>query len=322
MKKRIIEMLEKADGYVSGEEISEKLGITRSGVWKHINSLKSEGYEITSVRNRGYKLNASPDLLSEEKIRQRMHGSLLGSRITVMKTVDSTNEEVKRRAHEGAESGLIVASESQTAGKGRFSRKWSSGSDGGLYFSFLLRPELPPSDMAGITLACGHAVCQAIREYTGLPAQIKWPNDIIIGRKKVCGILTEMAAQSDQVDYVVTGIGINVNNPSFPEEIADKADSLYLETGEKLDRNEFFACVINHLDRVIQNYLVSLSIEDIEQFKSLCATIGKEVSVQRGNIQYKGKAFDVAPTGELMILTEDGRELSVNSGEVTVQGIY
>ena len=164
-------------------------------------------------------------------------------------------------------------------------------------------------------------MCLAIRSFTGLDARIKWPNDIIIGNKKLCGILTEMAAQSDCIDYVVTGIGINVNNVSFPEEISQKSTSLYLETGTKINRSDLLAEVIKRLDSVISSFLVSLSIDDIENFKSLCATIGRQVSVKRGNTELTGTACDITPTGELIIKTDSG-EVTVNSGEVTVQGIY
>lgn len=322
MKGKIISLLKENGGYVSGEKISEELGITRSAVWKHINSLKEEGCIIDSVRNKGYRLISEPDNLDEKKIRGLLNVAMIGRDLITMKSVDSTNEEAKRLAHEGAPHGLVIASDRQTAGKGRFSRKWSSEPDGGLYFSVLLKPELPPSDIASITLSAGYAVCLAVREYTGLDAGIKWPNDVILGSKKLCGILTEMAAQSDRIDYVIIGIGINVNNISFPDEIAEKAVSLRMAAGSPIDRSEFFACVINKLDRVIGDFLISLSIDDIAHFKELCATMGRNVTVVRSGQEISGVACDVSPTGELIIRLENGKEITVTSGEVTVQGIY
>ncbi len=307
---------------MSGETLSKQFGITRSAVWKHIVGLKEEGYQIDSVRNRGYRLLSAPDRLDAGAILQQIPSAAVGTGLKVMQTVDSTNEEMKRLARKGAENGLIVAAECQTAGKGRFCRTWSSEMDGGLYFSLLLRPELPPADIASITLAAGFGVCLAVRNFTGIDARIKWPNDVIVGKKKICGILTEMAAQSDRIDYVVIGIGINVNKEQFPEEIADRATSLMLETGKRIDRNAFFACVIRYLDRVIGDFLVSLSLSDVEQFKNLCATMGRVVSVQRGNQTLSGTACDISPLGELVVRMEDGGELVINSGEVTVQGIY
>ena len=305
MKGKIISLLKENGGYVSGEKISEELGITRSAVWKHINSLKEEGCIIDSVRNKGYRLISEPDNLDEKKIRGLLNVAMIGRDLITMKSVDSTNEEAKRLAHEGG-----------------FSRKWSSEPDGGLYFSVLLKPELPPSDIASITLSAGYAVCLAVREYTGLDAGIKWPNDVILGSKKLCGILTEMAAQSDRIDYVIIGIGINVNNISFPDEIAEKAVSLRMAAGSPIDRSEFFACVINKLDRVIGDFLISLSIDDIAHFKELCATMGRNVTVVRSGQEISGVACDVSPTGELIIRLENGKEITVTSGEVTVQGIY
>ncbi len=322
MKGKIISLLKENGGYMSGEKISEELGITRSAVWKHINSLKEDGYEIDSVRNKGYMLTAEPDHLDEEKIRSKLDVSAIGKRLVILKTVDSTNEEAKRLARSGGQHGLIVTSDSQTNGKGRFSRKWSSGPDGGLYFSILLKPDLPPSDIASITLSAGYAVCLAVREYTGLEAAIKWPNDIILGSKKLCGILTEMAAQSDRIDYVIIGIGINVNNQSFPEEIAHKAISMRMALGRPIDRSDFFACVINKLDRVIGDFLISLSIDDIAHFKTLCATMNRTVTIVRAGQEITGTACDVSPGGELIVRLEGGKEITVTSGEVTVQGIY
>lgn len=322
MKARILSILKCADGYVSGESLSKVLGITRSAVWKHITALREEGYKINSVTNKGYYLENMPDILSSEAVTAGLETTLIGGRVITMKTVDSTNEEIKRLARQGAEEGILVTSEEQTAGKGRFSRVWKSGNDGGLYFSFLLKPDLPPADISSITLAAGYAVCLAIREYTGIDARIKWPNDIIVGNKKLCGILTEMAAQSDRIDYVIPGIGINVNNHKFPEDIAEKATSIYLETGKETNRNDLLREVIKKLDETISRFFVSLSIDDIEDFKNICATMGRTVTVTRSGQEITGTACSITATGELVITAKDGNELIISSGEVTVQGIY
>lgn len=321
MRAKILSALKNSEGYISGEQISSELGITRSAVWKYINSLKAEGYQIDSVRNKGYQLVASPEKLDKDEICSHMDTGLVGKEIIILDSVDSTNEEIKRLATKGAVSGTVVAAEHQTAGKGRFGRVWDSD-DGGLYFTLLLRPDLPPSDISSITLASGYAVCLAIREYTGAEARVKWPNDIIIGNKKVCGILTEMAAQSDRIDYVAIGIGINLNHKSFPETISGKATSLFLETGRHTDKNSFFAVVLEHLDRVITNFLVSLSVDDLNNFKAICATLGRQVSVERSGSLIKGIATDITSGGELVVTDESGSSFTVCSGEVTVQGIY
>ncbi len=211
LKTKILSALKHTEGYVSGEQLSTELGMTRSAVWKYIKALKADGYKIDSVRNKGYRLIASPDKLDEEDITNGLETTLVGKKLILLDEVDSTNEEVKRLAAQGAEDGTVVAAEHQTSGRGRFGRVWDSD-NGGLYFTILLRPELPPSDIASITLAAGYGVCLAVREYSGADARIKWPNDVIIGNRKICGILTEMAAQSDRIDYVAIGIGINLNH--------------------------------------------------------------------------------------------------------------
>lgn len=313
--------LKNSEGYISGEQISAELGITRSAVWKYINALKADGYQIDSVRNKGYKLVAAPERLDHDEICSRLHTSLIGKEIIVLDIVDSTNEEVKRLAAKGGENGSVVTAEQQTAGKGRFGRVWSSD-NGGLYFTVLLKPNLPPSDIASITLASGYAVCQAIIAYTGLQARVKWPNDIIIGTKKVCGILTEMAAQSDRIDYVAIGIGINLNHTEFPRPIDKKATSLLIETGKRIDKNDFLAVVLGYLDKVITDFCVSLSVDDLKNFKAVCATLGRQVTVERGSSVIKGVAVDITSSGELVVTDENGTEVIVGSGEVTVQGIY
>lgn len=322
MKSKILSVLKGSEDFVSGEELSKTLGVSRTAVWKNINSLRNNGYVINSVTNKGYKLVECPDILDENIISDGLDTGLAGKKIIVLKTVDSTNEEIKRCAANGEESGLIIAADEQTAGKGRLGRVWQSQAGEGIYFSLLIRPDLPPSDISSITLAAGYAVCIAIREYTNCDAKIKWPNDIIINNKKVCGILTEMAAQSDRLDFVATGIGINANNAEFPEEIKSKATSLFLETGSKINRNELFRHVIKTLDKVLCSFLVSLSLDDVYNFKSLCATLGKNVSVQRNNKTIEGVAVDINLNGELIIKDNYGNNTAINSGEVTVQGIY
>lgn len=321
MKDKVIEILSEAGDYVSGEELSRQLGVSRTAIWKYIKALREEGYEIGSSTNKGYILESCPERLDAEKVSGGAFFETVGTKIEIMDSVDSTNNEVKRRAADGAESGLIIAAERQTGGKGRLGREWCSD-EGGLYFTALLRPELPPTDIASITLAAGYAVCLAIRRATGLDARIKWPNDIVIGNKKVCGILTEMAAQSDMLDYVAIGIGVNVNHKSFPEEIGGKATSLLIETGESFDRNALLREMIYYLDAVLSSFLISLYIDDMDNFRGLCVTIGRQVSVTRNGAELTGTATDVNALGELIIRDSDGKEHTINSGEVTVQGIY
>ena len=322
MQKKILDILLNADDFISGQEISEKLGVSRQAVWKSINALKEKGYEIQSVTNRGYRLVSSPNYLNESSLKSLLHNKIIGKNLIVLDSVNSTNDYLKKLGNEGCETGTVVAAREQTRGKGRLGRTWQSKKDDGIAFSVLLRPNVAPSEVSAITPLAGLAVCKAIREYTKLDCVIKWPNDIIIGRKKLVGILTEMSAEFDAVEYVITGIGINVDHTSFPEEIAFKATSLLLETGRHIDKNEFLACVLEHLENEFVKNNLELTPTALSEYTDLCATVGRSVTFQRGTRRISGMAVGVSEHGELKVMMSDGTISLVNSGEVTVQGIY
>ena len=322
MQKKILDILLNADDFISGQEISEKLGVSRQAVWKSINALKEKGYEIQSVTNRGYRLVSSPDYLNESSLKSLLHNKIIGKNLIVLDSVNSTNDYLKKLGNEGCENGTVVAAREQTRGKGRLGRTWQSKKDDGIAFSVLLRPNVAPSEVSAITPLAGLAVCKAIREYTKLDCVIKWPNDIIIGRKKLVGILTEMSAEFDAVEYVITGIGINVDHTSFPEEIAFKATSLLLETGRHIDKNEFLACVLEHLENEFVKNNLELTPTALSEYTDLCAPVGRSVTFQRGTRRISGMAVGVSEHGELKVMMSDGTICLVNSGEVTVQGIY
>ncbi len=322
MQKKILDILLNADDFISGQEISEKLGVSRQAVWKSINALKEKGYEIQSVTNRGYRLVSSPNYLNESSLKSLLHNKIIGKNLIVLDSVNSTNDYLKKLGNEGCDNGTVVAAREQTRGKGRLGRTWQSKKDDGIAFSVLLRPNVAPSEVSAITPLAGLAVCKAIREYTKLDCVIKWPNDIIIGRKKLVGILTEMSAEFDAVEYVITGIGINVDHTSFPEEIAFKATSLLLETGRHIDKNEFLACVLEHLENEFVKNNLELTPTALSEYTDLCATVGRSVTFQRGTRRISGMAVGVSEHGELKVMMSDGTISLVNSGEVTVQGIY
>lgn len=322
MQKKILDILLNTDDFISGQEISEKLGVSRQAVWKSINALKEKGYEIQSVTNRGYRLVSSPDYLNESSLKSLLHNKIIGKNLIVLDSVNSTNDHLKKLGNEGCENGTVVAAREQTRGKGRLGRTWQSKKDDGIAFSVLLRPNVAPSEVSAITPLAGLAVCKAIREYTKLDCVIKWPNDIIVGRKKLVGILTEMSAEFDAVEYVITGIGINIDHTSFPEEIAFKATSLLLETGRHIDKNEFLACVLEHLENEFVKNNLELTPTALSEYTDLCATVGRSVTFQRGTRRISGMAVGVSEHGELKVMISDGTICLVNSGEVTVQGIY
>ena len=321
-KDKILQCLKEAEDYVSGEDLSRELGVSRSAVWKNINSLRENGYPIESVTNRGYRLSAEPDVLNETEVLNGLRTKTIGRSIAAFREIDSTNEEAKRRAQQGAPHGSVFVAERQLGGKGRLGRVWVSPPKTGLWFTILLRPEEAPSQVAGITLLTGLAVCRAIHGATGCGAMIKWPNDIVIGGRKVCGILTEMSAEIDRVHYAVVGIGINVNNEDFPPELSVKATSLRMETGKPVSRVHLLQRILEEFESPYDAYIEKGGPFFLEDYKKRCVTLGRTVGAIRGREQIAGTAVDITPDGELVVRLKNGELLQINSGEVTVQGIY
>lgn len=315
MKQKILDILKNADGYISGERISEQLSISRAAVWKHIKKFKESGYEIESVTNKGYRLVSSPDIITESGIKSGLNTEFIGRNLYIYDEIDTTNECAK--LNNAAPDGSVFIAEVQTHGKGSHGRGWVSPRGTGIWHTILLKPDISPLEVQKITLAAGLAVCKAI----GLDAQIKWPNDIVIGDKKVCGILTEMSAEMDMVNYVVCGIGINVNTESFAAEIAHRATSMYIESGQKYCRNEIIARLMNEFEYYYKRFLDCGLDAILNEYKQHCVTIGREVSVIFKNETVAGKAVDVDENGSLVVETENGT-IHVTSGEVSVRGIY
>lgn len=315
MKKKILAILQNSGGYVSGEKISEQTGISRAAVWKHIKSLKNMGYEIKSVTNRGYLLVSSPDLITAEGITERLNTEFIGRKLFIYDETDSTNERAKTNSTENE--GSVFIAEVQNHGKGSRGRGWVSPRGSGIWHTILLKPDIAPTEVAQITLVAGLAVCKAI----GMGAKIKWPNDIVIGTKKVCGILTEMSAEIDMVNYVVCGIGINVNTESFDKEIAHRATSMYIESGEKQTRNDIIAKELNYFEYYYKKFLAGGLSAILDEYKENCVTIGRDVTVIYKKETVTGKAVDIDENGALVVETENGI-IRVTSGEVSVRGIY
>lgn len=259
--------------------------------------------------------------INKNTLTENLKTKWLAQKLIYLPNVDSTNQEVKRIAFDYPH-GTAVVAEQQTAGKGRLGRIWSSPKGTGLWFSILLKPNISPDQMSGITLVCGLGVCKAIRKYTGLNALIKWPNDIIIGNKKICGILTEMKAEADIISYAVAGIGINVNTTEFDEDIKHKATSLSVEANTAIDRAELFKEIMLYLEKSFDDYFSKPDKAISDEYIKLCATLGRNVTVARGNTIFNGKAVGVEATGDLLVEIADGTIIQVSSGEVTVQGIY
>lgn len=318
----ILRYLKESDGYVSGEDLSRRLGISRSAVWKNINNLRDNGYVIESVTNRGYRVMDSSDVLSPHEILSGLNTHAFGKQVFCFPEIDSTNEEAKRQAQQGATHGTLYVSDKQNGGKGRLGRVWENPAKTALSFSLLLRPDAPPAQVSNLTLLTGLAVRRAIKTVTGCDAGIKWPNDIVIGTKKVCGILTEMTAEVDRVHFAVVGIGVNVNNESFPEELAIKATSLRIENQDQVSRVVLLQQILKEFEDLYTDYFVNGNGAWIQDYKNACVSLNRTVSTVRNNEKLIGTAVDITDGGELVVQTDDGQRIEIYSGEVTVQGIY
>ena len=325
MKQKILRMLREAEAYVSGQELCDRFGVSRTAVWKVINGLKDEGYEIISVPRRGYYLKSVPDILSESEIASCMRTKWLGRQVVYFEETDSTNTQAKRLAEEGAESGTLVVADMQTAGKGRRGRSWQQSSGTMISMTFILKPEFPPDEASMLTLVAAHSVAKAIEEETGLTASIKWPNDIIINGKKIVGILTEMSlsVEQDCIHYVVVGIGINVNLTEIPEEIRETATSLSLETGRSIGRSKLIARVMEYFEKDYEQFLETGDLSGIlDSYNAHLISMDREVRILDPKGEYTGISRGMNRVGELLVEREDGSTVNVYAGEVSVRGLY
>lgn len=325
MKDRILMiLLQNKEDFVSGEEISKEIGVSRTAVWKAIEQLRDSGFEIDSRSNKGYRLIKMADKLNATVIGHYLNARTLGQVIEIHDSIGSTNNRAKELAQEGAVHGTLVAAEEQRSGRGRLGRAWSSPPKVGLWMSLILRPAFPPRFAPKMTVLAGLAVIRAINTITGLKAAIKWPNDIIINSKKLCGILTEMQAEPDLIEYVITGIGMNVNTlkENFPAEIRDSATSLFIEWGQKVDRCRLMAAILNELEVLYQEYESTTNFSGIiQEFKENCITLGRHVRVVSPAGEWEGEAIDLTEDCELVVKLADGTKRTVMSGDVSVRGI-
>lgn len=319
---RILELLRRQEGFLSGEDIGRELSITRAAVWKGIKKLREEGYEIEAVTNRGYRLTNPETMYNKRELEQGLKTKTMGQSIYFYEETDTTNNRARELALEGAPEGTLVVAEKQTAGRGRRGKVWESPLGTGIWMSLVLRPQIMPAEASVLTLLCGLATAEAIEVETGLSVGIKWPNDILINGKKAVGILTEMDCEMSQVHFVIPGIGINVNTTSFPPEIADIATSLYLECGKTVSRRRLVHKVLERLEEYYETFLRTGSFTAmLEDYRKHCITLGKEVHVL-GREPFFAEALDITPEGELLVRRADnGKEEVVFSGEVSIRGV-
>lgn len=330
MKEKILRELRNAgEGYVSGTSLCASLGVSRQAVWKNIVALKENGYEIESVSNKGYHLLAEPDKMYGPNILSRLSEECLCKQVESFECVDSTNTKIKQLAEAGASEGLVVVAEKQTSGKGRRGRKWDSEPGIGIWMSLLLRPTLPTDKISGLTLLAAMAITKAVSETCQIECSIKWPNDVVIAKKKICGILTEMSSEEDYIHYVVVGMGINANTKSFPKELEDMATSIALQTGKKVDRTELTARVIENLCVYYSRFEKEQDLSSfVEEYNGMLANMDQEVRVYHGMVEHSSKenietgiARGIDSDGALLV-ESDGEIKRVVSGEVSVRGLY
>lgn len=309
-------LAEAGDEFVSGEAISDKLGLTRAAVWKHVESLRSQGYRIDAVPARGYRLSEIPDRLTALELRPLLNTHDIGQVLHHFELISSTNDHARELAEEGAGHGEVVIADSQTGGRGRRGRPWVSPPGLNAYFSVILRPELPPARAPELTLLASVAICDALRQ-ANVPAAIKWPNDLLVQDRKIAGILTEMASEPERVHWAVIGIGVNVNAAAtdFPPELRDVATSVLLERGEPAPRALFVAACLTALESWLDRHAEE-GFEPVRlAWRERSATLGREVTVKTDGREIVGRAEDIDAAGALLVRTDEGIQ-RILSGDV------
>ena len=309
-------------GAVSGTDLAHQAGVSRTAIWARIEDLRSLGYDIAASPHLGYRLLSAPDALHADDLISRLGKTkVIGRDIRVFQETTSTNDVIEKLARDGVKEGAVVFAESQTKGRGRLGRKWLSPSSKGLWFSVLLRPNLRPQETTQLTVASATALRRAIQSHTGLEPEIKWPNDVLIGGKKVAGILTELNAELDRVNYIILGIGVDVNlNPGdFPIELRKSVTSLKAELSRPLSRAELAVVILRELDadygRICSGQFPAVA----DEWEEHCTTIGQNVTIRIGDRQIRGRAESLDEAGALILRTTHGHLERIIGGDVTLE---
>jgi BirA family biotin operon repressor/biotin-[acetyl-CoA-carboxylase] ligase len=309
-------------GSVSGADLSRKLGISRAAIWARIEALRGLGYDIEASPHLGYRLVSAPDLLHADDLLSRLGTTrIVGRDIRVFERTTSTNDLIARLARDGIREGAVVFAESQSRGRGRLGRLWISPPRKGLWFSILLRPDLPPQSATQLTVAAATALARAVALQTRLVPEIKWPNDILIRGRKVAGILTELTAELDHVKEVVLGIGVNVNLDAaeLPHDLRRTATSLKIESGQAVDRAELAVAVLRELDGDYERIRRGQFELVAGEWQQRCGTLGREVSIRIGDRVIRGRAESLDAEGALLLRTQHGRLERILGGDVTME---
>lgn len=331
MKAKILELLREKETYVSGQELCEQFGVSRTAVWKAIGQLKKEGYVIEAVQNKGYHLvNQAEEVYNQADIQSRLKTKWVGHPLLFFDSIDSTNIRAKLEAEQGAESGLLVVADQQTAGRGRRGRGWESPSGSNIYYTLMLKPDFNADCAPMLTLVMALAVAKGIRQTLGRGSEegaakvgIKWPNDIVVDGKKVCGILTEMSMEHGYIQHIVIGVGINVRRQEFPEEIRDRAAAIDEQCGFCISRSQLIADIMEAFEEDYEIFLQTHDLKGLrDSYAKLLVNRDREVCVLDPKGEFRGTARGINDQGELLVERQDGSIEEVYAGEVSVRGVY
>ncbi len=314
MKDEILSLLEKYD-FVSGETLAEALGVSRAAIWKQIEYLRRLGYEVESIRNKGYRLISKPDVPYSMEIVRNLDTKVIGRKLYYFKKLPSTNLFARELVDQKVSNGSVVVADVQTHGRGRKDRTWFSPT-GGLWFSVIVYPDIPPRKSMMLTMAASLGVADAIKTITGIVPLIKWPNDVLINEKKVCGILTEIDAEIDRVNFAIVGIGLNANN-KLPTDFNKYATTLRQERGSKVSRVQILRSILKSFDEQYEKLVRGKYDEIRKNWLSSSQIIGKHVCVQEGSIRLEGIVNDIDEDGSLILKSDSGIH-RVLSGDVEV----
>ncbi|MCE5221737.1 MAG: biotin--[acetyl-CoA-carboxylase] ligase [Clostridium sp.] len=322
MEDKILNELKNANDYISGEYLSSTLNVSRTAIWKHIKNLKSKGYLIEGISNKGYKLIYSPDLLNKSELLPLIKTSIIGKNIIHFDDIDSTNIKAKEFAQKSIEDGSIIIAEKQTLGSGRFNRQWVSPS-GGLWFTLVLRPHIPPTEAPKITQIAAASIYKTLLDFN-ISSTIKWPNDILLNDRKLCGILAEMKCDMDSIHYLVLGIGmnININEGDFDESIKTTATSLKIQYNKDFKRSEILAGFLNHFEKLYNKFIDNL---DLSETISICRensnVFGKQAKLITYNTEEIVTCISLSDAGDLIVQDNKGNQKAVLAGEISFNGI-
>jgi BirA family biotin operon repressor/biotin-[acetyl-CoA-carboxylase] ligase len=322
IRKKLLTVFTEHQGeFVSGQKISDMLGCSRTAVWKHISELRKEGYELEAVQRKGYRIKEKPDKMSSNEIQLGLKTKILGTEIHYRESLSSTQKVAHQLANEGTPEGTIVVAEEQVNGRGRLDRSWYSPKHTGIWCSLILRPKISPQRSPQLTLLAAVGVVRGIEKATGIQANIKWPNDILINNKKVVGILTELQAEADRINAVIIGIGINVNQETehFPESLRDVATSIAIEKGESCNRALILQEILYEIEQLYDEYLENGFSVIKTIWESHAVSIGKQITARTLNGTILGRALGITDDGVLIIEDDQGKKHNIYSADIEIK---